>query len=105
MKKNRPAVMLTCLCRPEEREKFSRLIFRHTSTIGVRYTEMRRDVLERRTETVETPYGAIRVKISRGEDGHKVKPEYDDVAAAATRAGVPFSDVFAAAIRAAQAVL
>jgi uncharacterized protein (TIGR00299 family) protein len=102
MKKNRPAVMLTCLCRPEQREVFSRLIFRHTSTIGVRYTTLRRDVLERTTLAVETPYGAIRIKISRGEEGRKIKPEYDDVAAAALREGVPFSEVHAAALRAAQ---
>ena len=105
MKKNRPAVMLMCLCRPEEREKFSRLLLRHTTTLGVRYVQMRRDVLERRTEPVETPFGAIRVKIARGEDGCKVKPEYDDVAAAASREGVPFADVFDAALRAAQPLL
>ncbi|HHT17663.1 MAG TPA: LarC family nickel insertion protein, partial [Papillibacter sp.] len=102
MKKNRPAVMLTCLCRPEQREVFSRLIFRHTSTIGVRYATLRRDVLERTTLAVETPYGAIRIKISRSEEGRKIKPEYDDVAAAALREGVPFSEVHAAALRAAQ---
>ena len=104
MKKNRPGVLLTCLCRPEERETFSRLIFRHTSTIGVRYATFRRDVLPRESRPVETPYGPIRVKISTGEAGRKIKPEYDDVAAAAARANVSFSDVFAAALKAAEAL-
>ena len=53
---------------------------------------------------METPYGPIRVKISTGEAGRKIKPEYDDVAAAAARANVSFSDVFAAALKAAEAL-
>lgn len=104
MKKNRPGVQLTCLCRPEDRETFSRLLFQHTSTIGVRYATLRRDVLPRTTRTVDTPYGTIRVKISAGEAGRKIKPEYDDVAAAALRSGAAFSDVFAAALKAAEAL-
>ncbi len=93
MKKNRPASLLTCLCRPEDREKFSRLILLHTTTLGIRYTDCRREALRRSFETVETPYGPIRFKRGDGYGIRKSKPEYEDVSAAAQKHGVSFSEV------------
>jgi uncharacterized protein (TIGR00299 family) protein len=94
MKKNRPAVLLTCLCRPGDEDKFTRLLFLHTTTLGVRVTPCRRAVLRRAVEPVATQYGEIRVKRAEGYGAAKSKPEYDDVIAAATAHGVPFQTVY-----------
>lgn len=103
MKKNRPAVLLTCLSRPEDRTDLSALMLRHTTTHGVRYRALRRDVLETAVRPVETAYGQIRVKTASGCGVVKSKPEYEDVKSAALRAGVPFQQVYAAALAAMQA--
>ena len=93
MKKSRPAVLLTCLCRREESEKFSRLMLQHTTTLGVRETVCRRATLARSVDKVATPYGEITVKRSEGFGVLRQKAEYDEVAAAADKAGVPFEVV------------
>ena len=99
MKKGRPAVALTCLCKLDDREKLSTLMLRHTTTLGVRITNYRRDVLSRNFRTVTTKYGQIQIKTATGLGIHKTKPEYDDVAAAAKRAGVSFNEVYIEALR------
>ncbi|NCB73129.1 MAG: nickel pincer cofactor biosynthesis protein LarC [Clostridia bacterium] len=76
MKKSRPGVMLCCLCKPEDTEKLSELMLRHTSSLGVRVTGFRRTVLERKTEEIATPYGRVRIKTAGGVS----KPEYEDLA-------------------------
>jgi len=98
MKKNRPAVMLSCLCTADKRERMSQLMLEHTTTLGVRIKTCRRDVLVRNVETVTTRYGSIRVKRAHGFGTIKHKPEYEDVLAAAKRHGVPFGVVYQAAI-------
>ena len=80
MKKNRPGLLLSCLCRESQRDEMLRLIFRHTSTIGVRETLCRRYMLKRREEITETAYGPIRVKISEGNGVERRKAEFDDLA-------------------------
>ena len=80
MKKNRPATMLSVLCREEEKEKFVKLIFRHTTTLGVREQSCHRYTLERRTETVQTAAGPVRKKISSGYGVRRKKYEYADLA-------------------------
>lgn len=80
MKKNRPGLLLSCLCRPEQRNEMLRLMFRHTSTIGIRESLCRRYVLRRGTEIVETPYGNVRIKCSAGYGVERKKAEYDDLA-------------------------
>ena len=97
MKKNRPSIMLTCLCHEDSRDKISRLIFEHTTTLGVRMTKCRRDILTRDITAAATEYGDIRVKRAHGHGVMRVKPEYDDVLAAAKRHGVPFLTVYDAA--------
>lgn len=77
MKKNRPGVLLSCLCRPEDRDTMVSLIFRHTTTLGIRETEHRRNTLTRRTEIRETAFGPIPYKISSGYGVTRSKPEYD----------------------------
>uniref|UniRef100_UPI00388F7DE3 LarC family nickel insertion protein n=1 Tax=Treponema sp. TaxID=166 RepID=UPI00388F7DE3 len=92
MKKSRPGVMLTCLCRPEDRDRMLGLVFRHTTTIGIRENICRRYVLRREINTVNTPYGDIRVKKSSGYGVTKYKAEYDDLAAAADRNGISVAE-------------
>ena len=80
MKKNRPGVLLTVLCRPEDKEQILAQLFRHTTTLGVREKELHRYTLSRRTETVQTPYGPVRQKIAEGYGTARTKYEYEDLA-------------------------
>ena len=81
MKKNRPGVMLCCLCRMEDQEKFAMLMLRNTTTIGVRCHKFERYTLEREFYTEETADGPVRMKRSYGYGIEKVKPEFDDISA------------------------
>lgn len=89
MKKNRPGVLLSILCRPQEREALTGLLFRETTTLGVRSFEVERRALERESVRVETPFGPIDVKVAR-LNGRVVNemPEYEQCRAAAKLAGV-----------------
>ena len=80
MKKDRPGTVISVLCRPEDRDDIVRLVFAHTSTIGIRESAKRRYELERKIEEIETPYGTVRRKISTGYGVTKVKYEYEDIA-------------------------
>lgn len=93
MKKNRPGTMLTVLCRPDQREEMVRLLLRHTSTLGIRESVCRRFTLTRREETVDTPYGKVRCKISEGYGVCRRKPEYDDLSAIAEAQQLPLSEI------------
>ena len=102
MKKTRPAIILSCLCTEDARDNLARLMLEHTSTLGVRITQCRRDILSRAVETVSTQFGDIRIKRAHGFGTVKHKPEYDDVLAASKQSGVPFMTVYAAAMSAAE---
>jgi uncharacterized protein (TIGR00299 family) protein len=98
MKKNRPGVLLSILCRDEERATLSELLFSETTTLGIRAYEVERRALERDIVTVETQYGSIDVKVGQ-LNGHiiKVMPEYDHCRQAARAAKVPLRVVEEAA--------
>lgn len=98
MKKNRPGVLLSILCRDEQRASLSELLFSETTTLGVRAYEVERRALERRMVTVETQYGPIDVKVAQ-LNGHIVKemPEYEQCRQAARTANVPLRMVEEAA--------
>jgi len=99
MKKNRPAVQLSVLARPENAAPLRALIFVHTSTLGVRQQEVQRYSLPRRTETVETRFGPIRVKLAEVASGQwKAAPEFEDCLAAARAHDVPLAEVYRAAM-------
>jgi len=87
MKKNRPATMLTVLCRDDQKEAMVRLIFRHTTTLGIREAEFCRYTLQRQVETVETPYGPVRRKVVSGYGVSRSKAEYEDLAKIARQQG------------------
>ena len=93
MKKNRPAILLTVLCRPEDREKLIPMIFRHTTTLGIRENSLRRYTLNRRTETVQTPYGPVREKIAEGYGVTRKKYEYEDLARIAREHNLPLDEI------------
>ncbi|MGI6665030.1 MAG: nickel pincer cofactor biosynthesis protein LarC [Christensenellaceae bacterium] len=94
MKKNRPGVMLSCLAKKEDAEKFAKLMLLHTSTLGVRQEIMARYTLSRSEKTIDTPYGPVRIKEVSGYGVKRTKPEYEDVAKIAAEKGLPFLEVF-----------
>ncbi|MBA3767324.1 MAG: nickel pincer cofactor biosynthesis protein LarC [Acidobacteria bacterium] len=99
MKKNRPGVLIQILCRPGDRDAMCELLFTETTTLGVRSYEVERRAMQRETVRVETPYGAIDVKVARlGDSIVKEMPEYEQCRAAAERAGVALRMVEAAAL-------
>ena len=93
MKKDRPAVLLTCLCLVEQADEMAGLLLRHTTTLGVRRTLCERYVLERESITVETEYGPVRAKRARGWGVDRIKAEYDDAARIAREQGVTLRQV------------
>ena len=93
MKKNRPGTLLVTLCRLADREEMLRLLFRHTTTLGVREVRCERSTLTRRMETADTEYGPVRVKVSQGWGVTRRKAEYEDLARIAREKGVGIEDV------------
>jgi len=102
MKKNRPGVLLTLLCSPPDRERMCDLIFRETTTLGVRYRNEQREILTREFVTVETEYGPIKIKVSRAHDGRVMNaaPEFEDCRVAAEKHQVGLREAQAAALKA-----
>jgi hypothetical protein len=98
MKKNRPGLLVSVLCTPPAGDALAQLLFEQTTTIGVRIHETRRKVLERELLSVETPYGAVQIKVAR-RDGKvlNVAPEYEDCQRLATEKKVPLKQVMIAA--------
>lgn len=93
MKKSRPGTLIRTMCRQRDRENIIRLIFRHTTTIGVRETATKRYVLNRETETLSTPYGDVRCKHSSGYGVERSKYEYEDLARIANEQGLSLEEV------------
>jgi uncharacterized protein (TIGR00299 family) protein len=94
MKKSRPGVLLSILCRDPDREKLSQMVFAETTTLGLRSYAVERRALERESVRVETPYGPIDVKVAR-LNGSVVNqmPEYEQCREAARLANVPMRTV------------
>jgi len=104
MKKGRPGVLVTVLCEPPSRGRLLEILFAETTTLGVRVSYEEREELERWTEKVATPFGAIQVKRGRLADGTvKTAPEYEACRAVARKKGVPLAKVYQTAVRAASA--
>lgn len=97
MKKNRPGVLVRVLCAPQDEGGCTEILFRETTTLGIRRQPFTRTVLPRETRTVETPYGTVHVKISRWGENERAEPEYDDCRALAEARGVPLREVYQAA--------
>lgn len=98
MKKGRPGVTVAILCSEGDIKRLSDMVFRESSTFGVRLSRIERHCLERRLEKVSTPYGEIQVKVGLlGGRTITVSPEYEDCRRAAAERGAPLKDVYAAA--------
>jgi hypothetical protein len=93
MKKNRPGILLTCLCSEEKKSQIVALIFRYTTTIGIREKIMKRYVLERHEEIIKTNFGEVRAKKSEGYGVAKLKAEFDDLKKLAVENGVDVSEI------------
>ena len=103
MKKNRPGVLLTCLCRPGDADRLASEVLRHTSTFGVRRMDCRRYALAASMDAVETPWGTVPRKTGTGYGITKSKPEYGVLAEIAAERKVPLAAVRAVYDRAEQA--
>jgi hypothetical protein len=97
MKKWRPGVVLTVLCDPVRIREMERILFAETTTLGIRRHQARRTVMDRRFETVETPFGAIGIKIGELDGASTATPEYEDCKRAAQEHGVALRQVQLAA--------
>jgi uncharacterized protein (TIGR00299 family) protein len=103
MKKSRPATLLRVLAAPGDRQRLATIVFAETTTIGLRWLVERRMVLAREERSVETPWGAVRVKIARAPDGTvNVAPEFEDCRRIAIERGVALKVVHQAALAAAR---
>jgi hypothetical protein len=101
MKKNRPGTLLTVLCKPEDAEKLTQLVFSETTTLGVRHREESRQTLARRWESVRTEWGEVRIKIaSMNGTVTNYAPEYEDCRRIAAEHRVPLKTVMQEASRA-----
>jgi len=101
MKKGRPGVVVSVLAQPADVDTLAGVLFSETTTIGIRTTQVERRVLDRRIETVETPWGTVHIKRTQLPDGRsRFAPEYEDCARIAQEKGVPMLDVYQAALRA-----
>jgi pyridinium-3,5-bisthiocarboxylic acid mononucleotide nickel chelatase len=101
MKKNRPGTLLTVIAPPDLRPALTEIIFRETTTIGVRYAELDREVLRREHVTVTTPLGDVRMKLA-WRNGCLVNavPEFEDCARLAAERQLPVKEVHAIAVKA-----
>ena len=98
MKKNRPATLLRVLCHPDDVQVMTAILFVETSTLGVREQTVARHALPRTIEHVDTPYGAVHVKVAELPDGTtKRAPEYEDCRRLAEQHSVPLREVYRAA--------
>ncbi len=80
MKKSRPGTLIHIMCNQKDKENIIRIIFKHTTTIGIRENKLQRYILNRRMENIETEYGNVRCKISNGYGVERIKYEHDDLA-------------------------
>lgn len=93
MKKNRPGILLTCFCKEDNKDNIVKLIFKHTTTIGIRENILNRYVLDRSEKIAHTKYGDVRIKESTGYGTTRVKAEYDDLEKIAVENNIDISDI------------
>lgn len=99
MKKNRPAWQLTVLCKEEDIETLERIIFRDTTTIGIRRVEMERTILKREQLTLQTAFGPAEVKVCTVDGEKRYYPEYDSVARICREQRASYNEVYQMLVR------
>jgi uncharacterized protein (DUF111 family) len=94
MKKGRPGIRLTVLCKETEKEQLIKIILMETTTIGLRFHEVKRRVLQREIKLVDTEFGKVRVKFTKfGDDILKATPEYEDCKKIAKKLNMPLMEI------------
>jgi hypothetical protein len=95
MKKSRPGILLTVICHPENLLKCEEILFRETTTLGIRRSTQERAILQREIQQVETQYGVVRVKVAWMEKEviANVQPEYEDCAELARKHNIPWREI------------
>ena len=99
MKKNRPAWLLSVICRETDIQKLEAVIFRETTTIGIRRTKMERTILAREQKTVSTPFGEIQMKVCRHGGETYRYPEYESLARLCREQGISYKEALALAAK------
>lgn len=99
MKKNRPAYMLQVLCTYEQMEQMENIIFAHTTTVGIRRTQIERTILQREMRQVKTPYGNVAVKICSHKGNTYFYPEYEDIKKICLEQHKNYKDVYQEILR------
>ncbi len=101
MKKSRPGVLLTVICPLEKESACAAVLFRETSTLGIRHTIQRRSILDRAFHSIETEYGTVQIKVAQQKDGAvvNVQPEYEDCAQLARLHQVAWREVHRVALQ------
>ena len=87
MKKSRPGILIHIICCEKDKKAIIETVFKHTTTLGVRENKLQRYVLEREIKTVQTSYGNVRCKVSKGYGVERKKYEYEDLAKIAKETG------------------
>ena len=98
MKKNRPAWILNVLCKEEVREDLEQIIFRETTTIGIRRTEMKRTILEREIREIDTSLGKALMKVCKDGEKTYFYPEYESLAELCKKTGLSYREAFEIAV-------
>lgn len=99
MKKNRPGVLFTCMCRLEDVDRLRKVMFENLTTLGIREYRSVRFALDRHMETIETSFGPVRKKVSSGYGVHREKLEYEDLAAIAKERHMSVEEVRSAILK------
>ena len=92
MKKNRPAYMLTVICRDSDADRMEDIMFRETTTIGIRRTHVERSVMDRYKVTVDSPIGRVEVKVCSRNGIRRFYPEYDSLSKICCEKGIPYRE-------------
>lgn len=96
MKKSRPGILLTVICHPQQVALCEAILFRETTTLGIRHTSQRRSVLQREFQTIQLPQGEVRIKLAQRNPQNSItnaQPEFEDCAALARQHQIPWQEI------------
>lgn len=99
-KKNRPSYELCVICREENSAKLQKIIFLHTTTLGIRFSRMKRSILQRQCTSVQTEWGSVKVKKVSHPEGTRIYPEYESIASIAREQNKSFEEVYRSVLKA-----
>lgn len=100
MKKNRPGIKVTVLCKAHYESTMTNILLHETTTLGVRKIKMERTILDRKNVLINTKYGSISIKLAGEGKSKKIMPEYEDCKKIAQQYKIPLRDIFQEAIHA-----